>query len=530
VWTLLAAAMLARLPAVLVRFVIGTDEGLFLTLGRNLARGLGYTGNGTVVQVDFPPGFSLYAAAVYALGGEPELPSVLNVIVIGSLVVVPVYLLARRLFSERVGFYAGLFTALLPALALAQGNFESVAEPLYTLLMMAGWGAVGALAVARRNSVGGEADLTPRPSPLIVPNGEGGIALAFGAGLALGAAHLVRWEGVLLGVMGAAVLAAARRGRGVALAGALLAGLGLFAVPYGAWLHARTGSVISPKATITQLHGAALRANETDPFAFEKAYATYEAYLADPRARPEVPEAPAGERLAGYARNLWLEARLWVTSVSIMAPLWIIPAIVGAWRMPRRSALFLGVLFVPLAAIPASVVDPRYFLPALPALMIFAAYGWARLLEAAKIPKVVGTFASPKALGVWLLAGTLAAFALGDAAGPFLFPRPVEYRTAGLALRDALPEGAHVLARKRQVPFYAGAFWEWLPYGELDEVLAYAAEHEARYLVVDEATTPGLRPQLAFLLDPAAAPPGLRPVYVGEGGPRVVVYELEARE
>src|SRR5688572_26522594 len=87
VWVLMGVAVLARVAAVSGRFVIGTDEGLFLTLGRSLVDGLGYTGNGRVVQVDFPPGFPLFAAAVYALGGWPELPSQLNVLVIGSLVV-----------------------------------------------------------------------------------------------------------------------------------------------------------------------------------------------------------------------------------------------------------------------------------------------------------------------------------------------------------------------------------------------------------------------------------------------------------
>jgi hypothetical protein len=129
-------------------------------------------------------------------------------------------------------------------------------------------------------------------------------------------------------------------------------------------------------------------------------------------------------------------------------------------------------------------------------------------------------------LAAILVVVTLAVFAVADLAGPFLVPRRLEYRAAGLALRQVVPAGAHILARKRQVPFYAGAAWEWLPYGTLDEVLAYAADHAARYLVVDEDTTPGLRPQLAPLLDPNAAPPSLVPVYISPAGPRVVVYEI----
>ncbi len=130
-------------------------------------------------------------------------------------------------------------------------------------------------------------------------------------------------------------------------------------------------------------------------------------------------------------------------------------------------------------------------------------------------------FAAPALLGL-----TAGLFALGALSGPFLYPRNLEYRAAGLALRGRLPEGAHVLARKRQVPFYAGAFWEWLPYGELDSVLIYARAHGAEYVVIDEATTPALRPQLAFLLDPAAAPDNLMPIYVSDEGPIVVVYQI----
>src|SRR5829696_2036307 len=182
VWTLVILAMLARVLAVSVRFVIGTDEGLFLTLGRNLADGLGYTGDGRTVQVDFPPGFSLFAALVYWLGGWPELPTQINILVFGSLIVVPVYWLGRHLATEQTGFRAGLFVALLPALTLAQGNFEAVAEPLYSLLFYTAWALVWR-GLTRR-------EWWTFPA----------------AGVCLGAAHLVRWEAVILGGIAALMI------------------------------------------------------------------------------------------------------------------------------------------------------------------------------------------------------------------------------------------------------------------------------------------------------------------------------------
>jgi hypothetical protein len=396
-----------------------------------------------------------------------------------------------------VAWRAGLFTALLPALVLAQGNFDSVAEPLYALLLFTGWAWLWSAIKTRR-------------------------WWAYGlAGLALGAAHLVRWEGVVLAVLGAGALVfALRRAAAVPLL-SLLTGVAVLAVPYAAFLYANTGSVISPKTAITRQHAAAIAASGDDPFAYEKAYSTYEAFLADPRQRAVVPPTSAGAFAQTYARNLVAELRLWLTSVSVMAVVWVIPALLGAWRLRWFPAFFLALHLVPLAVIPIAVVDPRYFLPALPALMIFAAAGWDVLFQ--RLPGLGWRrFVAPALLGL-----TASLFALGALSGPFLYPRNLEYRAAGLALRGHLPEGAHVLARKRQVPFYAGAFWEWLPYGDLDSVLAYAQAHGAEYLVIDEATTRALRPQLAFLLEPAAAPENLAPVYVSDAGPVVVVYQIK---
>ncbi len=502
-WVLLVVAVAVRLLAVNVRFVIGTDEGLFLTLGRNLAAGLGYTGDGRTLQVDFPPGFSLFAALVYLLGGSAELPSKLNLLLFGSLLVLPIYWLGRHLATEQTGFRAGLFVALVPALVLGQANFEAVAEPLYTLLFFTAW------ALLWRGLTRHE-------------------LWTFGlAGLALGAAHLVRWEAVVLGLIAVLLIVGGLKRAAVAPALVFLLGLALFAVPYATFLYQQTGSVVSPKTRITQWHSAALDAQPNDPFAYEKAYDLYENYLNDPHQPLPVPALSPLELAGRYLRNLLLELRLGLTSLSLMTPLWIIPALAGIVGLPRRRAAFLLVPFVPLGLIPFSVVDPRYFLPALPAALLLAACGWHVLDTWLPVIRLMVAGRSRRwPLVAILVAFTLLAFTAADVAGPFLIPQPTEYRTAGLALREVIPPGAHILARKRQVPFYAGATWEWLPYGDLNTMLAYAATHSATYLVLDAATTPSLRPQLAYLLDPAAAPPGFTPVYVSAAGPPVVVYRL----
>lgn len=501
IWLLIAVALAVRILPVTVRFVIGSDDGLFLTLGQNLVAGHGYTGDGSTIQIDFPPGYPFFAAAIYWLGGSLELPTILNVLVIGALLPIPIFWLTGQLTDQKTALIAGLLTALAPALVLSQGNFESVAEQPYALLLYTGWGVLWWALMQRR-------------------------WWAFGlAGLLIGAAHLVRWEGLILGIVAAGIIVFILRRAAAGPALIFLAALALFAVPYALFVHQYTGSYLSPKTMLTQLHATAIDATKSDPLAFEKSfYQYYETWLADPHRPPDVVRENRTAFLKRYMGNVLYQLRLWFTAFSFMTIIWVIPFFIGLITLERRKALYLLPLFIPLAAIPASVIDPRYFLPPLPIFMIFAAQGWTWLFG--RLPELeIPGFARPVSLASGLLAATLLLFTLADLTGPFFYPRPVGYRAAGLALRGEIPPGTHIVARKRQIPFYANAVWDWLPYGDLDEVLDYAADHRAVYLVVDRYTTPTLRPQLAYLLDPANAPDILTPVYVDTEG-NVVIYQI----
>ncbi len=499
---IIGVALAVRILPATVHFVIGSDDGLFLTLGQNLATGKGYTGDGLTTQIDFPPGYPLFAAAVYTFGGGLELPTMLNMLLIGTLLPLSIYWLAYQLTDPGTALIAGLLTALQPALVLGQGNFESVAEQPYALLLYTGWGVLWWALIRRR-------------------------WWAFGlAGLLIGMAHLVRWEGVILGIIAAGIIVVVLRRAAIGPVLAFLAGLLLFAGPYGLFLYQHTGSVLSPKTMLTQLHAAAIDATATDPYAFERSFFEhYETWLANPHQPPEVLQDNQAAFLQRYLGNALFEVRLWFTSLSVMTMFWIIPFFIGLAVMGRKQALFLLPLFIPLAAIPASVVDPRYFLVPLPVIMIFAARGWTWLIDRLPAWHLPGLH-QPVPSGFLLLVATLLFFTLASLVGPFLYARPTGYRAAGLALRDRIPAGSHIYARKRQIPFYAGGIWEWLPFADLEGVLAQAQIRDIEYLVVDQYTTPALRPQLTYLLDPANAPDTLTLVYADDVG-EVVVYRIE---
>ncbi len=498
---IITVALLIRILPASVRFVIGSDDSLFLTLGQNLAAGHGYTGDGLTTQIDFPPAYPLFAAAIYTLGGGLEWPTKLNMLLIGSLLPVSIYGLASQLTNSKTALIAALLTALHPALVLSQGNFESVAEQPYALLLYTGWGMLW-LALTRRQ------------------------LWHFGlAGLLIGIAHWVRWEGLILGLIAAGLLVLLLRREALWPVLAFLLGLALFALPYGLFLYQHTGSPLSPKTMLTQLHAAAIDATSSDPYAFERAFFDdYELWLADPH---QVPHVVATSRTAAwqrYGRNVLFEIRLWFTSLSFLTWLWFIPFVIGLVTMGRKHTLFLLPLFIPLLVIPASVIDPRYFLIPLPISMIFVAQGWTWLIERLPHLKLSG-LSRPVAFGQLLLGLTLSLFIVASLSGPFLYPRPLGYRAAGLALRSQIVPGTHIFARKRQIPFYAGGVWEWLPFADLDEVLNQAKTRNVDYLVIDQFTTPALRPQLAYLLDPTNAPETLTPIYIGPAAD-VIIYHI----
>src|SRR5581483_897574 len=190
----LALAIAVRILPATWNYVIGTDEALYLTLGGHLAAGDGFTADGIHPHSEFDPGYPLFAAAIYRLTDtipfsptitandvlNMELPAHLNILLLGSLLVVPVYFLARNFLpaagedeAKQFAARAALLTAVMPALALGVPNFEAASEQLYSLALWSGWLFVW-LGLTRRRA----------------------LWFLLG-GLAFGIAHLTRYEGAI---------------------------------------------------------------------------------------------------------------------------------------------------------------------------------------------------------------------------------------------------------------------------------------------------------------------------------------------
>lgn len=105
---------------------------------------------------------------------------------------------------------------------------------------------------------------------------------------------------------------------------------------------------------------------------------------------------------------------------------------------------------------------------------------------------------------------------------------PLEYKTAGLWMRDNLKPGL-IFSRKPQVGYYAGMPSTGPDPGDtLEGAIDRARKAGARYVVIDERYTAQLVPAMAPLLEPSLAPADLRLLHAFAPYPesRVVIYEL----
>jgi len=536
----LVLAVAVRVLPATWNYVIGTDEALYLTLGGHFAAGDGFTADGIHPHSEFDPGYPLFAAVMYRLTDtipfsptitandvwKLELPARLNILLLGSLLVVPVYSLARNFLpasaeeGKQLAARAARLTAVVPALALGVPNLEAASEQLYSLALWSGWLFLW-LGLTRRRA----------------------LWFLLG-GMAFGIAHLTRYEGAISA--GVAILItlvwffpqwrAARNLsvlRYAVLIAALLGGFLFLAAPYALYQTARTGSVFSTKSIVHQLHGEALASS--DPYAWEKAYDNYERVRDNPGLYPPLPVYLWQHReqtVSLYARNTVGQLVLLLTSPTFLFLLWLPLAVIGALKFTRAQNLFLAATLFPMLVFPLSVIDGRYLLPLLPAGMLWAARGlgaaddWLRprvnsWLERLRITRVYPNFARRYTLTLCISA----LFVLADLIAIFFIPRPTEYRTAGLALRGTITPQAPVLMRKRQIAFYANAAYESIPFSDLQGVLDYAKQKGAEYFVIDARTTPATRPQLVYLLDTPVVKP-LEIAYESTSGPKVIVYHI----
>ena len=527
-------AGLASLPR-----VIRWDEPDYLWLGKSLLIGRGYTIAG-VPELHYTPLLPVLSGAVYLLTGNPELGTSFWYVLLGALLAVPVYSLARRTYGQRVGLLSAFLAAIFPGLSSAMLYWGTMSEPLFIFLVYCAlWAAMVAL---DREQIG---------------------RFAVVGGL-LGLAYLARPEG-LVWLVGLAVLfmltwALKRRlfrGHALASLAACLAAFALLAAPYAAFLHRHSGKwMATGKLSITYNIGWAVL--ERDPALYDKVTASLDRetgeilWWSNNRFEQSLIDAFLSDP-GGFLRRTWRNAQLMRASVlsrTIFPPFLLAPVVLGWFRTPwtrrrleREAILWLGVLPV-LSFLPFHV-EVRFFAAAFPAMLIWTAVGlqdlgrwlgetvshWRRGPSQLE-DEAGGSAVRWQPVPVAILSGLLVVY-LG-----FAHARIIErgsedlayaHKVAAMWLKSNSPEGAAIMSRDLAISLYAERGFVASPRADYASYLDYAHRKGATYLVVDERELRVLRPHLAFLLDDANPPPELEPVFCAlDGRGRTIVYRIKS--
>src|SRR5262245_60275460 len=238
----LVAAVLARVAAAYFSDVAAPQEIRYITVAQGILSGRCFSGIDTrfpgIIQ---PPIYPFLIAALLLLGLGPVAAARGSSIITGSLLVIPIYLLTRRIFGRAAARRAGWLTVVYPL--FVHISALCMTEPTFTLFL-----AFAALLLLISFT-------HERPLPLVLASGA-----------LLGLSFLTRPEGLTYTAAGCVLLFLNLwRGRKIpapraALSSAVLAvPFLIMMIPYSFWLHAKTGHwLVAPKAVLTQVHNSVM--------------------------------------------------------------------------------------------------------------------------------------------------------------------------------------------------------------------------------------------------------------------------------
>lgn len=546
----LIAAFVARAAAAWFTDVAAPQEIRYITVAQGVLAGRGFSGIDTrfpdIIQ---PPAYPFLIAALLLLGFGPVAAARGSSILTGSLLVIPIYLITRRIFGRAAARRAGWLTVVYPLFVHISGL--CMTEPTFTLFI-----AFASLLL------------------LLSFTHERPVRLVLGAGALLGLSFLTRPEGLTY-TAAACVLLFLNLWRGrkiraplaAARAAVLVIPFLLMAVPYSFWLHAKTGHwLVAPKAVLTQVHNSVMAeaAEEGWPERYgtrvfyervkfglneqgtelrtSEAFRTLgllpdrEGSVSRPLRRSLIEPGHLARIILDNLQHAYLDTiKYGLVLPSILLGFLVLGITSRPW-VPGpllRGQGLLACFVLAGGSWVLTYIQPRFLFPSVCFIVPWMGEGWVRFEKWTEASLAAAASRVRKTIlvgQVWVIAGLTMLMSLVHVIEPVrrLSSIWAEHRTAGLWLKQAGVEPGIVLALTPVTAFYAGFPFDVLPYADLDRVLAYARLNHARYLVVDEAEFSTDRPQLLALTKPDLKDGTLNVVLDLDSDPerRLIVYEL----
>ncbi|MEA1926924.1 MAG: glycosyltransferase family 39 protein [Candidatus Auribacterota bacterium] len=511
---------------------IGTDggvDGVAMTIcGRSLVTGEGFTFQGRP-ELAHAPLFPWVAGIIWFLTGNLELSGLLISVLAGALSVIPIFFLAKRLFGITTAWIAAWMTAVFPPFIFAATEVRLASLYLFIFLLVAN--ALYKNALAPGFLRGGMVGLTGGLAYLARP--EGAIFLPLGILLSFFSGPIFkRGKKILFSALGMVLV------------------FSLLSAPYWDFLHRHLGYwTLSARSPVTFI-----------PYFSENwEDANFMAYAYPDKVREQWQETGGlvgvirdhgDEMIARFLENLCviftigespefrrMKVPPWPVNLFSVLVVGFVVLLVGykirlrRWRFRDTFLVLLSLPMLPYMFLTDFMTSQklRYFYPYFSFLIILISYLpalWLRRQGNRRpinfLSRVLGWGPSVVLVGVMTICSL------------YLIPRkkarvPYEYKIMGEWMRDNLPgiASATVMSHRMGVPFYAGARHVQTHPGDYNDVLSYAGETGAEYLMVNDWTTPRLRPELEFLLI-EESPPELELIHeVNFSGRKALLYRFK---
>lgn len=508
---LVLAAFAVRLYFLQFYEVISADGISYITIAKQFI-----TGKGLSAASHYPPFYPILVGLASTLFKDFETAGLAVSIVMGSLVVIPVYLLGTEFFDKRTGLAAAVLTLTWPT--IRYWSTAVMSQATYITLLL--FGVYFLYRAYRRNSS----------------------IFSILAGVSFACAHLSRSEGVLVFFAGLAVLAAStaiNRDPPSKLLYLLLS-LGAFFLvfsPYMVLLHELSGK--------WQLTGKS-------KIAIADALSEY-------LGRPDIKHDPSFREIGyldlfrlypDYIRTNYLKnlATCWREMLPVYG--WVLAAVGAVAGISRREKVieraYLFATFVPLAVIVVFFfIGPEYTQPYLPVLFLFTGNGLFQV-ETWFVRAIQGGGQAVAARYGWYIPLLLVMLYGGwnvareipaDRNVPYDYTRDggrLDDKHVGMRLRTILPAKAVLMTRSGRIGFYSLREYVLPPQTDYAGIIDFARKNRVTHLVATIQLL-NVRPQLELLygpiLDPGqrfTPPPELELVHVGQepGGLPYIIYRI----
>jgi 4-amino-4-deoxy-L-arabinose transferase-like glycosyltransferase len=495
---LAGAAVLLRIGlSVVLPRTIKWDEPAYLLAGYNLLTGNGFTSSG-FPELHFPPLFPTVGGLLYLLLRDFEQASNFAYALFGGLLIVPVFVIARRIYGARTAWLASILTAVFPPLTVDVLFWGTLTEPLYLFCL---YGALACFLVALE-------DDKIRAFPI--------------AGTFFGLAYLTRPEAVVyflvFMVFACVWLRKALNNRRTWYAlGSFVSPFLICAIPYIWYLHAYTGQwMVSGKIQFVWQQASSSNGGTmyfdlmpggeiawVSPERFQAS--TLQSVLANP-----------GDILRRVIKN----GRLLTDRFFQMGGFWwgftplvVVTLFTRPWDRVRlrHEGFLITILLVLVLTFLPFFYGTRFFAPAFPALLMWTAQG-ALYLGAWLHETAVLCYGKPlcstylKSVLRWLPAGMvtgLMILIIPLAAQSWMAATSYGHKEAGLWLKTHSSADAKVMTEELAVALYADRRWVPSPRTDWVSFSRYARDHGANYFVVYDFILVEQQAQLAHMLQSA---------------------------